>query len=738
VSILFVLPAFAAESQGTSNPVFQALLAALLETEPRTDVQKVERLDRFLRILQKTFHPETRQIFIKDFSTYLALRNQRFSSPELAFHSYLEAGLVTPLNIRPANPQVMEQIISFEMREMKAFQEFSAKNPHSKLMDPGLQSAALKLLPELFSLGLEMRSTLDTASSQVMQNSFEAAERFRKSHNPLGIFAFAVGAGVGIARSLGENVVNPLADGVLYGTTLQTAVRKKVFNEISNISAWSPERKLALVRQFDNTLEATLSEKVEAIKHHPMAEKWAREIPAEEALRGKLLPFFFENLSARQKSNLVWAVLNDPQFEHKAMPQQMQIALNSMGPLLPFLLRQAAKLPAVKDHEFAKLFCCEKVEGIPFAKVPDLQSEVQKSLETMGYELIKIQDQPLSITAFKQTFQIEVQSSKGHEQWVLQVLKPGIEKSFQDDVKLLRSFSLNTELKTQLSAAGIPDLGDLNESLIQLAQEQIDFKKIQERQELAQRAYDQTLALKVQGKPVQIQLKVARGYGVGERGPRFLFQEMARGQTPAEARRTHPEIVNAVLEAFAENYVKQAFTGSGFLWAEPSERNIRVDIADQGSRATLTFMNVDTSDVLTGEELKSFYANLAKLPLRELLKFQSRSSLDVQQALGLVDQIIESGFKMDASTLKFATGFLHLRALIGSEKFNSLVLRAVSSRPSILWIVLSTKMKQRFDQVFNALAQKFKTSSPLGKASNDSTASVEMRCNAFFAHGSAL
>jgi len=305
----FALPCFGASSPASSNPIFQALLASLLETEKRTEAQSIERFDAFLKMLLLTVDSRTERNVVWDFPAYLALRNQVYDSPESAFKAYSQKGIVTPFSVRAANSQVMEQMMIYETQEMKSFLEYLKQEMKADSKVINLHHPIWNLLPDLFLIGKSFHDSLDAGSADAIRQSFEASNQMRKNGNPAGIFAFTLGIGLSAARAVGETVVNPLAQSIIYSETLQDKVKLKAKEEILKILSWPQSKKIQLIGEFQSSIDAAISEQIKVASRMPELERLSQEIPAVEILRRDFLLAYFKNLSQLQKSNLVWAVL---------------------------------------------------------------------------------------------------------------------------------------------------------------------------------------------------------------------------------------------------------------------------------------------------------------------------------------------------------------------------------------------------------------------------------------------
>jgi len=365
--------------------------------------------------------------------------------------------------------------------------------------------------------------------------------------------------------------------------------------------------------------------------------------------------------------------------------RQMQIAMTSLGPLFPTLLRQLSRLPLLRGHEIAQYLCCEPPQQASAERLSRIQADFQASIANSNFQLVKIDPHPLSMSHLKETYLITVNDKNtGDRQLVLQILRPGIEKALKADIQALQGLQNQSELIQSLADTGIKNMNEMIETLKVLIADEIDFKGFSSRQKQAQQVYRQVHP--------KIEITVSQTIEGFQNQKYFSLQEFGKGLKISEARATYPELVNLALESFAETYIKEALLGSGFVWAEPSERNIRIEIQENGKKAKLTLLGIAFSESLTADQLKVFYSSLAKLPLSKLMRPQNLQNL--------IEHATETGIQLNPQTLKFAQGFLHLRELIGPEKFQKLVIKTSISNPSLLWSVLGPKMKDQLAKIY--------------------------------------
>lgn len=701
--LVSALSAFAASlsSPLESNPTFGALLASLLGSESLSDDQKLQRLDGFFSILQTSFDPHTALPVVRSLSEYLALRNEAYSSTEIAYQAYLKKGLVTPLSVRASTPQVMEAIMTFEAEAAKNFLAASRQQlkPEDGILN--IQAPILEMLPDLYLGGKNFRDNLAQTSGDMIRQSFEKAEELRQRGNPAGIASWFLGAGLSVARATGEALVNPLADKVMYGEFLQNQMRAKILGEISKLRNWPREKKLGLIHQIETTMQSALSHQIQEATQQSKLNRLARGLPLATVIRDRVLPEYFSNLRPQQRAAMIWTVFNTPHFNRLKEAQQMQLIIGSLGPVLPFWLRQMSRLPNLKGTDLSALLCCQEIKNLDGPQTEAIRQEFLQSTRFTDLQSVKVDPRPLAMSPLKDTFLITATDARGEHRYVFQRLRPDLQETLKPDLEVLTKLQSQTDLMSQLAEAGAPQSREMIGALIEGVRQEADLKATAEQQRRAREAYHQVVERKLGGRRIQIEIEVAKTVETFSDQNEILVQEYASGESISEARKKFAPQVAAALDSFGEIYMKAALMGdAGFIWSEPREDNMRIEVLDGGEKIKLTLLNFGSAYNLTRDELQKFYSAIGQISILEMIKLGSGTS-QIQDSLKLVTKVIEGGLPINLKTMKFALGFLHLRGLLGAESFNKQLVRVAMKQPALVWSVLGPRFKMKLQEIYD-------------------------------------
>jgi hypothetical protein len=540
----------------------------------------------------------------------------------------------------------------------------------------------------------------------MIHRSFEKAEELRQRGNPAGIVSWFLGAGLSVARATGETFVNPLADRIIHGEFLQNQMRAKVLTEISKLRSWPREKKLDLIHQIEVTMQSALSRQIQEASHQSELNRLARGLPLATVIRDRVLPEYFSNLSPQQRASMVWTVFNTPRFNQLTEAQQMQLIVGSLGPFLPFWLRQMGRLPNLKGTDLSALLCCQEVKNLDSSqietKIETIRQKFLRATHFTNLQSVKVDPRPMSISPLKETYLITTSDGHIEHRYVFQMLRPGLQETLKPDFASLTKLQAQTDLMNQLAEAGAPQSREMIGALIEGIQQDMDLKATAEQQRRAREVYHQVVERKLDGRRIQIEVEVAKPIETFSDQNEILIQEYVSGETISEARKKFEPQVTAALDSFGEIYVKAALTGeSGFIWSEPHENNMRIAVQDGGKKIKLTLLNFGSAYNLTRDELKSFYSALGQISLLEMIKLGSGSA-EIQASLKLVSKAIDGGLPINLKTMRFALSFLHLRGLLGPESFNRLLVRVAAKQPALVWSVLGPRFKMKLQEIYDA------------------------------------
>jgi hypothetical protein len=709
-------PARAATVPVEGNPVLRSLLASFLGTEELSDAEKVSRFDEFLTTLQWTSGTYT----VRSLQEYIMLRNRPYGSVNEARAAYRAQGLVTPLNvsIAPASaaPEVMEGILSYEAREMASFLEFVKQNlPDSPEM-AALQSPLLEVLPQLFLQGQSFKHSLDQNSAALMQKAFAEAEQAKLRGSPTGIFSFMVGVGLSGLRSLGENVVNPFVQQLAFTNTLKAQLQRHLAEQISNLRRWPPAKKLAVMNTFNQSVQDMIQKALLEATHSKDINALAARVPLVEAVRNELIPAYFTHLRASQKSNLVWQVFSTPGFSKKPVPEQVEILLSSLGPLLPHLLRH------LSFGQRADLAPAPSTPGPKDAALLEkISVEFAASYGRDGLALISLNAKPLAITEFNETFAGTITTPAGLlKSVVIQRPLPGITATLEQDLAVLRELQYDETLMSHLRMAGAVEVPALIESLSTLAREEVNLSLTRAKQARARQVYAKAYRLNVSGRQIAFEIVPAvalppplypnNAASATSEAPTLWVQDFVGGLKLSEVPAASMPIVQAALKEFTRVTLLETLSGSGFVWGEATAKNMRVEISPDGNKVVLRLLNFGSATFVEPKKMKELFITLGKLPLSELAKTVPNFSIesgDPQKLLSLIQQSVDVGLKVTPQTLRLAQQFINLREVVGPEVFKGQLLSIAAKNPGLLWAPLGAAWKRRLESLYAPLRRWF-------------------------------
>lgn len=721
-------PAWAATVPVEGNPVLRSLLASFLGTEELSNAEKVSRFDEFLTTLQRTSGTYS----VRSLQEYIVLRNRPYGSVDEARAAYGRQGLVTPLNVNvaPASAaaEVMEGILSYEAREMASFLEFAKQNLPASPEMAALQSPLLEILPQLFLQGQSFKHSLDQNSAALMQKAFAEAEQAKLRGSPTGIFSFMVGVGLSGLRSLGENVVNPFVQQLAFTEPLKAQLQRHLVEQISNLRRWPPARKIAVMNTFNQSVHDMIQKSLLEATHAKDINALAARMPLVDVVRSELIPTYFARLRASQKANLVWQVFSTPGFSKKSEPEQIEILLSSLGPLLPHLLRQlsfgpragaafAPPIPAVKDA----------------ALLEKISAEFAASYGREGLTLTSLDPKPLATTVFKETFAGTITTSVGLlKSVVIQRPLPGVRVTLEQDLAVLRELQYDESLMNHLRMAGAVEVPALIESLSTLAREEANLSLTRAKQARAREVYAKTHRLNVDGRQIAFEIVPAvaltppvhgaKTASETDEAPELWVQDFVGGLKLSEVPAADGPLVQAALKEFTRVTLLETLSGSGFVWGEATAKNMRVEISPGGDKVTLRLLNFGSATFVEPQKMKELFVTLGKLPLSELAKTVPNLSIesgDPQKLLSLIQQSVDVGLRVTPQTLRLAQQFMNLRELVGSEVFKKQLLSIAARNPGLLWAPLGAAWKSRIESLYAPLKRWF-SKEPRYKALSDS------------------
>ncbi|MBL7555411.1 MAG: hypothetical protein JNM24_06275 [Bdellovibrionaceae bacterium] len=308
---IVIFPALAGVSVSSwaKDPVVRFVATSyLMQPESMTELQKS---------LAVISHLESavlggRKIPIQSFEEYLARRDQIPSTIQEYQKSIQHNGLVNPLNITTANSEVFEKIVEFEVRYIQRLLESSWPANLNQGHDMIIIRQSLQSLLSVYQLGLGFRDRIDSATQ-----SWE------------GVF------GLGLLRSVGKNLVNPMVRSVIYSDSVLNRLR----NELRNRFAQAQGVLVKNFDVFDRDFQSHGKLMIESILANDVAGlevmKPFRNLDA--SLIFNLMQSYVKTMPLEMKQELAWTFLQSPPDQPMAFVAQYPKQLDLINHFLNWI-----------------------------------------------------------------------------------------------------------------------------------------------------------------------------------------------------------------------------------------------------------------------------------------------------------------------------------------------------------------------------------------------------------------
>lgn len=741
-----------AQSPIESNPVLRAFLASLLPVLEQTEQDRVARFDAFIDILQASVSARQGRVPVDSLQAYISIRNRVYEKPEEAFRAYQTHGILNPFNIivRPANGQVMQEIVDYEFAELKRFQQLVRQKMPVGQGPLQIQNGVWNELEKIYAMAQRFRDAVDTGSADFVNASFNAAERNARAglesggaegvaRLGLGFFQFLTGAGASVARKVGERIVNPAVRSLVFSENALDEMRARILAELTRIRRLPLTEKGKVLELFASEMRRSLNQTIQDVREDRRFRSLRATVPIVDLVLAEFLPSFAKSMSPEQRNRLIWSVFSYPDFFHLPEEKQVRIVAEAIGPTLPYLMRIIAKHPEIASGgPLARLLCCQSPEpAVHTGHIDRLRGEFTVSFANAGYKLISIEPQPVSVTPLKESYRAVVSHNGVERTLLLQIARPGVRDALVDEIATLRRIENDNVLIDKLAKAGLPPITDVIETMNQIVSQEIDFSVASELQAQAARAYSREIEARVEGRPLKVEIAVPEVVLANSSGAMTVFaQQYASGVMLKEAREgLYAQQVSAALSEFAKVYLQEAFktAGTSFVWSTPSEENMRVEIAEDGSRVRLTLLNFGSAHTATPQQVKELFGNFGRLPLLELQRRYVGGIKDFDQAKEMITRALDAGFKFEPRALHLAEGLLNLKTLVGEKVVRENLIRIGMRHPGLLWNALRPSLAQWLKELVERL--KFSAGFQTSKKPSPADATMHPACKALFAVG---
>lgn len=341
-----------------------------------------------------------RKVPVRSLDDYLTLRNQIPSTMQEYQKAIQHYGLINPLNITTPNSEVFEKIVEFEMRHVQSWLDSWPANLNQSY-DMIVVRQTMQSMLSVYQMGLGLRNGIDSATE-----SWE------------GVF------GLGLLRSIGKNVVNPMVRSVIYSDSVLNRLRSELRKQFVNARSALSQNFDVLNRDFQNRgksmIETILANDVAGLE----VMRPFRNLDASAVFR--LMQSFLRTMPLGLKQDLAWAFFKSPADQPlefvSLYPKQLELITHFLSWIqLDEVERDVKGLSPLPLWEMARamaLVIKENFIQTDLAPAPRVLGEfTQRNWLGVKKAFVKITLEQKNETAFvHETFTLEEFQSKFPEQ----------------------------------------------------------------------------------------------------------------------------------------------------------------------------------------------------------------------------------------------------------------------------------------------------------------------------------
>lgn len=290
-------------------------------------------------------------------------------------------------------------------------------------------------------------------------------------------------------------------------------------------------------------------------------------------LLSKLLKMYFKNIPNRQKTRIMYKLLELP-LEPKPI-DIFQVMIQNSGPQMQKLVQIIGRhhdIPASFQEVFQRLE--SQVQKVPWV-------EVKQVIEAEGLDLNSFtyfEHKPIGVGTMAQTHRVQYVNEQGQRvSAVIRFLKPHIEELVEMDHEILKSIAREIQLDPEMQNLRLPSLEKIIKDLHSSVVEELQISDTVRNQEHGREVYNQheTIRYSRRGNELEFYVPKARLRGTHNR---LMEQELVVGSkvttVTTELSDVYPDLYKAVSEKIAEHWFDQVMFKSGFFHADLHQGNL--------------------------------------------------------------------------------------------------------------------------------------------------------------------
>lgn len=313
----------------------------------------------------------------------------------------------------------------------------------------------------------------------------------------------------------------------------------------------------------------------------------------------KFLDYYYSNVGMDTIKN----ILNDAMMLKKEPTRLEMIGVMFMnsGPGLGKTLQQLGKDPSVGGA------LSEVIEVIEDAgkEVPLYLVEDVVKRDKGGYIIKDISKHALGTGTMAQVNKAELIRGKNSRPIALRFLKPGIEKSAENDIKVLRNFVEEMGTSGELDSGFMPTARRLVDSIGDFLNSELDISDAINKQQLAKKVYTRSSRIKVDGVNYDFKTNVPDVYPPkrGKKTMLHLQEYITFGKKYSEIQNLNQQRV--VARGIMSAWFEEALLDSGYIHSDLHQGNFTVHLKKE-NKIEVTLFDFGMSETLDMKTRRSF------------------------------------------------------------------------------------------------------------------------------------
>ncbi|WP_127717516.1 AarF/UbiB family protein [Halobacteriovorax sp. HLS] len=359
------------------------------------------------------------------------------------------------------------------------------------------------------------------------------------------------------------------------------------------------ETTLLVMSKFEEKLDTYLRKIQNVGTELAESGQLAFDDPEAKKFLTKFLDYYYSNVGMDTIKN----IFNDTMM-FKREPTRLEmigVMFMNSGPGLGKTLQQLGKDPAIGGA------LSEVIEVLEDAgkEVPHYLIEELVKKDKGGYVIKDISKNALGTGTMAQVNKATMVNGSREKTIALRFLKPEIEQSAQNDIKVLRSFVEEMGRTGELDSGFMPTARKLVDSIGEFLNSELDIPEAIKKQQLAKKVYSRSNKVMIDGTSYDFKINVPAVYPPkrGKKTKLHLQEFVTFGKKYSEIEDLGKK--KAVARGIISAWFEEALLDSGFIHSDLHQGNFTVHLK-RGNKVEVTLFDFGMSETLDLNTRRSF------------------------------------------------------------------------------------------------------------------------------------